>query len=169
MLQTIYYEILHSAITEAQSIDKIKPHFIKVTDVDDSPDLTDIHPRDRKDMDLRFVSITQKLFPETFKILEKNKSITDANIIAFAPQTQLYEHVDTVELQPYAEINWLSVYMPMFVPSFDTNKVGVKVGDDIYNHEDTIVFDTQIPHSAWNWTDDWWVSLRLSVLKSAFN
>ena len=65
------------------------------------------------------------------------------------------------------KIDWLSVYMGMFVPSFDPTKVGVKVGDTVYDHKETIIFDTQIPHSAWNWTDDWWVSLRLNVKKAA--
>jgi hypothetical protein len=62
----------------------------------------------------------------------------------------------------------LSVYMGMFVPSYDATKVAVKVGDDIYNHKDIIVFDTQIPHSGWNWTDEWWVSIRLAVYKKGF-
>ena len=167
MLLTTYHNMLSKAIEEAQSIDHIKPHLLKVTDVDDSPDLTDIHPRDREDMDMRFLSplIHKDIFKLTSKLIEQDSNIIDALIIAFAPQTQLYEHVDTVELEPYAKIDWLSVYMPMFVPSIDSSKVGVKVGDIIYDHKETIIFDTQIPHSAWNWTDNWWVSLRLSVKK----
>ena len=43
--------------------------------------------------------------------------IKDAVIIGIGPQSQLYTHVDTVELEPYAEIDWLSVYMGMFIPS----------------------------------------------------
>jgi hypothetical protein len=36
----------------------------------------------------------------------------------------------------------------------------------VHTHRDVIVFDTQIPHSAWNWTNEWWVSVRLSILKN---
>ena len=167
MLPTIYHNIQNAVIKESISVENIKPYFQKVTDVDDSPDMTDIHPRDRKDMDLRFMRLNKEMFPETTRLIENNSSITDANIIAFAPQTRLYTHVDTIELEPYAEIDWFSVYMGMYVPSFDPNKVGILVGDNYYDHKETVIFDTQIPHSAWNYTDDWWVSLRLNVKKAA--
>ena len=167
MLPTIYHNIQNAVIKESVSVENIKPYFQKVTDVDDSPDMTDVHPRDRKDMDLRFMKLDKEMFPETTWLIENNSSITDANIIAFAPQTRLYKHVDTIELEPHAEIDWFSVYMGMYVPSFDPNKVGILVGDNYYDHKETVIFDTQIPHSAWNYTDDWWVSLRLNVKKAA--
>jgi len=167
MLPTIYHNIQNAVIKESVSVENIKPYFQKVTDIDDSPDMTDVHPRDRKDMDLRFMTLDKEMFPETTRLIKNNSSITDANIIAFAPQTRLYKHVDTIELEPYAEIDWFSVYMGMYVPSFDPNKVGILVGDNYYDHKETVIFDTQIPHSAWNYTDDWWVSLRLNVKKAA--
>ena len=168
MLSTMYHNIQKQAIEEAQSVERLIPHFVRVTDVDNSPDLTDVHPRDRKDMDIRFIPIDDKLFPNTQELIKNIPGIKDAVIIGIGPQSQLYTHVDTVELEPYAEIDWLSVYMGMFIPSLDKTKIGVKVGDEIYNHKETITFDTQIPHSAWNWTDDWWVSIRLAVSKTAF-
>jgi len=169
MLSTIYHNIQKQATAEAQSVERLLPHFVRVTYVDDSPDLTDVHPRDREDMDLRFIPIDDKLFPHTQELIKDVPGIKDAVIIGIGPQSQLYTHVDTVELEPYAEIDWLSVYMGMFIPSFDEAKVGVKVGEKIYNHKETIIFDTQIPHSAWNWTQDWWVSIRLAVSKTAFH
>jgi hypothetical protein len=57
----------------------------------------------------------------------------------------------------------------MFVPSYHSDDVAVKIENDIFDHNEIIVFDTQIPHSAWNRTDQWWISIRLCVLKSAFN
>ena len=168
MLSTIYRNIQTLAITEAKSVENLLPHFVRVTDIDDSPDLTDVHPRDRTDMDLNFVSVDNNLVPQTASLVKSIPEIRDAYVIALAPQTQLYPHVDTIELEPYAEIDWLSVYMGMFVPSYDASKVAVKVGDTVYDHKETIVFDTQIPHSAWNWTDEWWVSIRLAVSKTAF-
>lgn len=168
MLSTIYRNIQTLAIQEAQSVENLLPHFVRVTDIDDSPDLTDIHPRDREDMDLNFIAVDNNLFPQTASIIKSIPEIRDAYIIAFAPQTQLYPHVDTIELPPYAEIDWVSVYMGMFVPSVNPSKVAVKVGDTVYDHKEAIIFDTQIPHSAWNWTDEWWVSIRLAVSKTAF-
>lgn len=161
--------IQKSAKSEIPNIDYLLPHFVRVTDVDDSPDLTDIHPRDRTDLHLFFVSVDEKLFPNTTKIIKENSNIVSAVILGFGPNSQLYPHVDTVELPPYAEVNWLSVFMGLYVPSYDKDLVGVKVGDTVYSHEDIIVFDTQVPHLAWNNTNEWWISIRLSVLKSAFN
>jgi hypothetical protein len=160
--------IQKSAIQEAVSVENLCPHFIRVTDIDNSPDLTDVHPRDRTDMNLYFVSIDDMLFPQTTELVRSMPKIRSAYVIALGPQSQLYPHVDTIALEPYAEIDWLSVYMGLFVPSLDPSKVAVKVGDIVYDHKDTIIFDTQIPHSAWNWTDQWWVSIRLAVCKSAF-
>lgn len=160
--------IQKSAIEEAVSVEHLRSHFIRVTDIDNSPDLTDVHPKDRTDMNLCFVSIDDMLFPQTTELIRSIPKIRNAYVIALGPQSQLYPHVDTIQLEPYADIDWLSVYMGLFVPSLDPSKVAVKVGDIVYDHKNTIIFDTQIPHSAWNWTDQWWVSIRLAVCKSAF-
>lgn len=167
MLSTIYHKIQQQAIEEAKSVERLLPHFVRVTDVDDSPDLTNVHPRDRKDVDLHFIKVDKSLFPKTKQLIDETPEIRDAMIIGFGPQSQLYPHVDTTELEPYAEIDWVSVYIGMFVPSYDANKVAVKIEDEVFNHQDAIIFDTQIPHSAWNWTDEWWISIRLSVIKDA--
>lgn len=166
MSLTIYHNIQQQAIEEAQSVERLLPHFIRVTDVDDSPDLTDVHPRDRKDIDLHFIKVNEELFPNTKKLIDSIPEIRDAMIIGFGPQSQLYTHVDTTELEPYADIDWVSVYIGMFVPSYDVNEVAVKIEDEVHAHNDVIIFDTQIPHSAWNWTDEWWVSIRLAVSKT---
>jgi hypothetical protein len=168
MSLSIYHKIKETAILEAKSVEFLLPHFVCVTDIDDSPDLTDVHPRDRNDMNLNFISLDNDLFSKTRALVNGLPEIRDAYIIALGPQSQLHLHVDTIDLEPYADVDWLSVYMGMFVPSYDASKVAVKVGDTIYDHKETIVFDTQIPHSAWNWTDDWWVSIRLAVYKSMF-
>lgn len=166
MSLNIYRKIQSVAKEESTGIGNLIPHFTRVTDVDDSPDLTDVHPRDRKDMDLHFISVDEKLFPRTFEICKTVDGFINASIIAFGPQSQLYPHVDTVDLEPYSEINWLSVYIGIYVPSYDSKKVGLKIDEKVFDHKDIIVFDTQIPHSAWNWTNEWWVSIRLAVLKT---
>lgn len=154
------------AIEEAKNVETLLPHFVRVTDVDNSADLTDIHPRDRTDLDLFFIPVDTTLFPKTTELIKNIPGITKAIILGFGPYSQLYTHVDTVELKPYDYVDWKSVFIGMFVPSYNTTEVAVKVENDIFNHEEIIVFDTQIPHSAWNKTDQWWVSIRLSVLKT---
>jgi hypothetical protein len=168
MSLNIYHNIQQLIIEEATSIENLLPYFISVTDVDDSPDLTDIHPRDREDMNLNFIPVDSKLFPKTKGIIDKTSYIRDAYVIGLGPMSQLHTHVDEISLPPYSEIDWLSVYIGMFVPSYDANKIAVKVGETVYDHSNIIIFDTQIPHSAWNWTDKWWISVRLAVYKTAF-
>jgi hypothetical protein len=162
----IFNLILDSIVEEIKSVN-ITEYFVKVTDIDNSPDLTEIHPKDRKDLLLYIMNITDEVFPKTSALVKLNPSIVNASILGFAPQSQMYTHVDTVELPPYATVNWLSMFMPIKVPSFNSSIVGVKIGDNIYSHKDTIVFDAQIPHSAWNFSNEWWISIRLSVLKSS--
>jgi len=160
--------IQETAKGEIPSIDHLLPHFVRVTDIDDSPDLTDVHPRDRTDLHLFFIPVDEKLFPNTAKLIKENSNITSAAILGFAPNSQLYPHVDTVDLLPYAEVDWLSVFMGLYVPSYDTDLVAVKIGDTVHSHQDIIIFDAQVPHLAWNKTNEWWISIRLSILKSAF-
>lgn len=160
----IYAEIVAKINKEIKSIN-IHDHLVKTTDVDDHPDLTDVHPRDRNDLNMFFLNITEELFPETFKIIKKDKQIRDGLLIAFAPHSQIYTHVDEPNIEPYGEIDWYSVFIGIEIPSFDKNKVAVKVGDTVFDHSDYIIFDPQIPHSAWNRTDDWWISVRLAIKK----
>lgn len=163
-----FKEIQRLAILEGKSIENILPHFVRVTDIDDSPDLTDIHPRDRDDLHLFVLKVDETLFPETYKLIKTVPEIVDAAIIGFAPNSQLYTHVDTATLPPYSDVNWVSVFMGMFVPSTDIEEVAVKIDNTIFNHKEPIIFDAQIPHSAWNKTSGWWISIRLSVLKKYF-
>lgn len=165
----LFKQIENTVKAELPPLEFLKTKFIKVTDVDDSPDLTDIHPRDRTDLNLYFIKITDDIFPSTFKLISSEKCITDAVLLGFDKNSNLYPHVDTIELPPYSEINWLSIFIPLKVPSLNPDVVGIKIGNTVYNHSETIIFDTQIPHSAWNKTEDWWISLRLSVLKTYLN
>ena len=82
MLSTMYHNIQSKAIEEAQSVERLIPHFVRVTDVDNSPDLTDVHPRDREDMDIRFIPIDDKLFPNTQELIKNIPGIKDAVIIS---------------------------------------------------------------------------------------
>lgn len=161
----IYHNLQQTALEEIKSVDNIIPYFTRVTDVDDSPDLTDIHPRERTDMDLHFIAVEQNRFPRISDFVNTISGVRSSVIIGLGPQSQLYPHVDTVELPPYSYIDWVSVFIGLFVPSYDKDLVAVKIGNQIFDHREILFFDTQIPHSAWNWTDEWWISIRLSVDK----
>jgi hypothetical protein len=162
------------------SFDNLKKFLIKVTDEDDSPDLTEIHPRDRTNLNLFYIPIYDPLeqateYEEIFKkstdLIKAMPGIKRADYIAIRPNTFMPLHVDNAELPPYSEIDWYSVYVGVKVPSEDPNIVGVKINDDIYKHavNHAIVFDTQIPHCAWNYSDEWWLAIKFYIKKEFFN
>jgi hypothetical protein len=159
------------------------PLFYCVVDEDDSIDLTNIHPRDRTNINLytgRLVDIfhgglEQKLldqFPQTLEFSKAFDGIIKIELIAIGPNSIIPLHLDDMSRPQFdTNNNWYSVFVGIHVPSDDSNIIGVQIDKEIYNHTygKAIVFDTQIPHCAWNNSDKWWLSVRLSVLKEFFN
>ena len=153
-----------------------------VLDEDDSTDLTDIHPRDRDNVNLhagRMLDVFQgnveprliDTFPRTLEFSKKLNGITKIELIAIGPNSIIPLHLDDMSRPKFDTSNFYVMFIGIHVPSNEPNIVGIQIDKEIYNHTHgkAIVFDTQIPHSAWNNTDEWWLSLRLSVLKEFFN
>ena len=154
-----------------------------VLDEDDSIDLTDIHPRDRDNVNLhagRMLDIFQgdveprliDSFPKTLEFLKELNGITRIELIAIGPNSIIPLHLDDMSRPQFdPNNNFYIMFIGIHVPSDDASIVGLQIDKEIYNHTygKAIVFDTQIPHSAWNNSDKWWLSLRLSVLKEYFN
>jgi hypothetical protein len=154
-----------------------------VLDEDDSIDLTDIHPRDRDNVNLhagRMLDIFQgdveprliDAFPKTLEFLKELNGIIKIELIAIGPNSIIPLHLDDMTRPQFdSNNNFYVMFIGIHVPSNDASIVGLQIDKEIYNHTygKAIVFDTQIPHSAWNNSDKWWLSLRLSVLKEFFN
>ena len=151
-----------------------------VLDFDDAPDLTDIHPRDRENLLIHVMMIynkdqevsleMSKQFYETINLVKNIPEILDITYITIGPTSILPLHVDTMTKPVYDLNDWFSVLLGVYVPSNDIDLLGVQIGNDIYTHssETPIIFDTQIPHCAWNRTNDQWTCLRLRVQKTFF-
>jgi len=155
----------------------------RVLDEDDSIDLTDIHPRDRDNVDLhagRMLDVFQgnvdqrliDAFPKTLEFSKELNGIIKIELIAIGPNSIIPLHLDDMTRPPFdPNNNFYIMFIGIHVPNDDASIVGLQIDKEIYNHTygKAIVFDTQIPHSAWNNSDKWWLSLRLSVLKEFFN
>lgn len=149
---------------------------------DDSPDLTDIHPRDRTNVNLycglllgeEVTDYKQSLLDKFQRSLSFSKSLPGVvriELIAIGPNSIVPLHLDDMSRCPFDNTNdWYSVFIGVIVPSTDFKMLGVQINNQLYNHMfgKAIVFDTQNPHSAYNNTTDWWLSLRLSILKEKF-
>ncbi len=177
------YPLLEKAakIVEQEAIDYL-PLLDKVVDNDDSHDLTGVHPRDRTDVNLHcglllgdgvteYKDTLIKKFQKSLNYAKTLSGVVKIELIAIGPNSVVPTHLDDMSRPQFDNNNdWYSVFIGVVVPSIDLRMIGVQVGNEIYNHMcgKAIVFDTQIPHSAYNNTDQWWLSLRLSILKEKF-
>jgi hypothetical protein len=165
---------------EMKDFQNISEHLINVLDFDDSPDLTEILPRDRTNISIYVIFLydhshittdeIQRKFPKTREYVQTMPGVSTLKCIAIGPNSIVPLHLDDMSRAPYDLNNWYSVFTGVTVPSESADLIGVKVDNDIYNHAEaeSIVFDTQIPHCAWNNTDQWWISLRFSTNKENF-
>jgi hypothetical protein len=165
---------------EMKNFQNIKEHLINVLDFDDSPDLTEVHPKDRTNVSIYVIFLydhmyaateeIQKKFSKTRNYVQTMPGVNTLKCIAIGPNSIVPLHLDDMNREPYDLNNWYSVFTGVIVPSEDANLIGIKIDNDIYSHaeEKSIIFDTQIPHCAWNNTDQWWISLRFSTSKENF-
>ena len=164
---------------EMGSVEEIKQHMIHVTDLDNSSDLTNVHPKNRKDLLMYIIFLNKNIdlnneiknkFSRTYEHIQNISGVVDTVCIAIAPKSIMPLHIDDIEKGLYHYNDWYSVFMGVKVPSLDSNLIGVEIDNITYSHSENnaIVFDTQLPHAAWNKTDDWWISLKFSVKKSFF-
>ncbi|NBP59036.1 hypothetical protein EBU71_21305 [bacterium] len=154
-----------------------------VMEYDDSPDLTEVNPRDRKNISLYCGLLYQKghsdyniellaKFKKTLNLCHQLPGIEKIEIIAVGPCSVVPLHLDDMSRPAYDTSNdWYSVLIGVCVPSNNIELLGIEIGNKKYSIEQNvpIIFDTQVPHHAWNNTKDWWVSLRLSTLKKFIN
>lgn len=165
---------------EMGSIDNIQSLLVNVLDFDDSYDLTGVHPRDRKNVSMHIAFIfesgqpenlnIQNKFPKTIEFIKTISGLEAATCIAIGPKSIMPLHLDDMSRPSYDLNDWYAVLIGIDVPSSDPKSIGLEIDGGIYTHSygTAIVFDTQVPHSAWNNTDKWWVCLRFRIKKESF-
>ena len=161
---------------EMISFNDIRSCFFDVKDIDKSLDLEDVGTEEKVSVNAILLvdnesDVSKEIkdrFPKTIDFLKKMPGVKIASCVAIAPNSIVPLHLDDMDSPAYQLNDWYAVLIGVVVP--DPNLVGMKIGDNIYTHTQgtSIIFDTQIPHSAWNKTDDWWVTLRLSTKKEFF-
>ena len=159
----------------------IKDYFLNVLEFDNTKDLTDILPRDRTNVSVHVMflydhiesttEIVKEKFSNTIEFIKNMPGVFSARGLAIGPKSIVPLHLDDMERKAFDLNDWYSVLIGIEVPSDDPNLLAVEVDKCIYTHDNkkSIIFDTQIPHSAWNNTDEWWVILKLYIKKECFN
>lgn len=151
-----------------------------MTKTDDTPDLTDIHPRDRDNVKvLCGVLPFDNTKPNLGKFL-KEESNTLMNLQGFVagfvffmtPNSilPLHVHGQDISKPPDDKTEVYNACFGITVPSTDSMVVGIEVNGEVYCHgpKVDVTFDPQIPHQAWNHTNDWWTMLILNIDKKFF-
>lgn len=111
------------------------------------------------------VSISEPFEPIR-RILETMPGVNRASVVAIGPNSIVPVHVDD-ENRPAHDVSFhYNVFTGVIVPQ----GCEVIIDDKLHvpQEQDPIAFDAQIPHSASNPTDDWWVSLLLYIPKTEF-
>lgn len=179
---TNYKEIFNQLVNvfknEMVSLDEIRAYMVDVMSFDDSYDLTGSHPSTRENVSLNVIFLmdreqtvpqeNQIRFQNTIKFASNVPGLIAATCIVIGPKSIVPTHLDDMERPMYDMNTWYSVLIGVDVPSDQPDLLAMSIDDAIYTHAQgtAIIFDTQIPHSAWNHTDRYWISLRLRMEKS---
>lgn len=104
-------------------------------------------------------------FANTINYLKTLSGVRFVSIFCIGPKSVLPIHIDDESRPAFSPSSDRNVVIGLEIPSEDTNYIGVDIGGSVigqkYNH--ALVFDSNVPHSAWNNTGDWWATLILHV------
>lgn len=151
-----------------------------LTKVDPSPDLTDIHPRDRENVKILCGALPFDDKPNLGTILKEESDILTnlkgyaAGFVFFMTPNSilpLHIHGRYISRSSGEEVEVYNACFGITVPSTDSNIVGIEVNGEVFNHgpKVDVTFDPQTPHQAWNHTNEWWTMLILNIDKKFFN
>jgi hypothetical protein len=172
------YRILNPTLKKDKK--RFDPHLINIAKSEPDGDLTDVHPNDRENLEvfkLEIFDMNRETSPVIIELLEgvheivKNMiGLHDSSFFIHAPNMWIPPHVhDTSKPEYYDSTNY-NIYLPLVIPPGDTKKVGARIGKYIYPliEGDALVFDHQIPHDSWNYTDQWCIGMLFNIQKQYF-
>jgi hypothetical protein len=115
-------------------------------------------------------SFVHEKFKHTIEVLKSMEGVDRALINFVGPNSIIPHHVDSDELPEYAETGIYNIVVGLFIPSEDPEQVALEIdGVVVGNKNDgAVIFDGQVPHSGYNKTNEWRVTLFLFVNKKAF-
>jgi len=115
--------------------------------------------------------IISNRFNRSILELECVPGIRRVFIVFIAPNADLPRHIDDLERPPYDPSETYNLVLGVSVPSEDINDLGINIHTTDLNlkNNHAILFDANVPHNAWNKTNDWWISSILVVDKTYWN
>lgn len=173
-------EILSPIIVAERS--NLEPYLFNIAETDSVGDLTGVHPRYRDNVaafaGLMYDGTSENInsyFKEKFKpAIEKIESmpgIVLSVLFFIAPNSIVPTHIHDMDRPAYDNTDYYNIFLGLYVPSTDVEILGAKIDNEIHSHAKgkAFVFDSQVPHSAWNNTNEWWLSILMYIKKDCFN
>ena len=109
-------------------------------------------------------------FKNSIPAIAKIPDIWWAFLVLVSPGSRIPKHIDDEKRAAYDPSQSRNVLLSVRTPSEDPNYLHLKVGDAIINQRTghVIIFDANIPHSGYNKTPGWWVSLVMVADKTSW-
>lgn len=137
------------------------------------PDYDGNEVRGRKDVKLYYLPIydhasgyIEQKFKLVTDVLVNMTGVSRANVVFIGPRSIVPKHIDDDKTPAYTNSVSFNVYTGVNVP----NGATIIINDELVVHEKhkAIIFDAQQPHSAYNDSDEWWISLLIYIDKDKF-
>jgi hypothetical protein len=114
--------------------------------------------------------IVKSKFAPVTEYLKNMQGVERALFNFIGPNSTIPDHVDSDDLPPYAETSIYNIVVGVFIPSEDPNLLALQIDGKVTGNKvgESIVFNGQVPHSGWNRTDGWRITMFLFVKKWAF-
>lgn len=142
-------------------------------------DLTDTEPHKDIDWFVLFLydetncdpipEFVKEQFAPVIEILKDLKGCYRALFNFVGPNSEIPDHVDSEELEPYAQTDIYNVVLGVFAK--EGSDIGLEVEGVFLPTKvgEASIFDGQVPHRGWNHSDEWRCTLFMFVNKGAFD
>ena len=176
-LDPIYKEFNYVLTSDEKRFDNFR---VNIVDVDDLPDCTDVDPKERN-----LVVHTMQIFNNKSEIdtdlkqalgsiyenIAKLPGIEGCDAFFHSPQTWVPPHTHEPWRPDYDPTPHYNIYLPLLVPGKNVEESGLKVGELTYQIEQGVpmIFDGNVPHSSWNYKDEWCYGIIFDISKKFFD
>lgn len=102
-------------------------------------------------------------FSRSNRILKGLPGLERTFIAFIGPNSVIPCHVDDPERPAFNPSKRLNVLLGIQVPSNNIEQIGLRVNTESINqcNDHAVSFDANIPHDAWNNTNEWWIGIVL--------
>lgn len=149
-------------------------HFIKDPDEYGNyhTDVNGIPLNTRDDVNVYYLpsddsDVVASRFIRTNNILSEFTGYHRNFIAIIGPNSVIPKHIDDSTRKPFSFSKTCNFLLGIKVPSEDPNQLGFSLNNKIIGQKvgSAVAFDANIPHEAWNKTNEWWIALSMVVDK----